>query len=422
MRQDWDAFFDPPFADARVQEEAIGGVPVVRISAPGASGDRTFVYIHGGGFRIGSPRSHADLIARIAAVSGATGLAIDYRLSPEHRFPAAIDDMVAVLSELEPDLGDVSVVADSAGAALALAAVQVLRDRGAGLPAGLVLLSPWVDLRMLGDSYDACAATDPVHRRKMLINLAAAYLGETDPATPLASPIEGDFTGLPPMLIHVGDGEVLLSDAQALAQRALAAGVPVEYVAWPGMIHVFQQFATDLTEAREAIDAIAAFISAPDAFAERNLMTAGIVAYGAYVPLLRLERAAIHASNAWYAPGLKKSGARSLAAWDEDVITMAVAAARDCLAVTHAPPGAFGGLPRVDDDAVRRSAQRRRRRRGAEPRRDDRRDRRHRHEARRADRDRPRGRALFARRWPSPRRRRRPAQGTPRIRRRAGDR
>ena len=263
MRQDWDEFFPPPSSDISVRPDAIRGVPVSWIAAPGASDNRLFVYVHGGGFRIGSPRSHGDLIARLSAASGAAGLAIDYRLAPEHPFPAAIDDVVAVLAALKTDIGKVSVIADSAGGALVLSAVQVMRERGATLPAALVLLSPWVDLQTRGTSYEACAATDTIHQRKMLVNLAASYLRDTDPAVPLASPIEADFTGFPPMLIHVGAGEVLLSDAETLAERARAAGVPVELATWPGMIHVFQQFPSELAEARVAIDAIAAFINAP---------------------------------------------------------------------------------------------------------------------------------------------------------------
>lgn len=263
MRQDWDEFFPPPSSDINVRPDVIGGVPVSWITAPGASDDRLFVYVHGGGFRIGSPRSHGDLVARLSAASGSTGLAIDYRLAPEHLFPAAIDDVVAVLAALETDIATVSVIADSAGGALLLSAVQMLRERGATLPAALVLLSPWVDLQMRGKSYETCAATDRIHQRKMLVNLATSYLSGVDPAAPLASPIEADFTGFPPMLIHVGAGEVLLSDAETLAERARAAGVPAELATWPGMIHVFQQFPAELAEARVAIDAIAAFINAP---------------------------------------------------------------------------------------------------------------------------------------------------------------
>ena len=263
MRQDWDEFFPPPSSDISVRPDTIGGVPVSWIAAPVASDNRLFVYVHGGGFRIGSPRSHGDLIARLSAASRATGLAIDYRLAPEHPFPAAIDDVVAVLAALKTNIGTVSVIADSAGGALVLSAVQVLRERGATLPAALVLLSPWVDLQTRGKSYETCAATDTIHQRKMLVNLATSYLREADSASPLASPIEADFTGFPPMLIHVAEGEVLLSDAETLAERAAAAGVPIELATWPGMIHVFQQFPAELAEARVAIDAIAAFINAP---------------------------------------------------------------------------------------------------------------------------------------------------------------
>jgi monoterpene epsilon-lactone hydrolase len=266
MRRDWDGFFPPPRPETSIRADTIGNVPVTWIAAPGANPKRIFVYLHGGGFRIGSSRSHADLIARISSASGVTGLAIDYRMAPEHRFPSAIDDVVEVLTGLidrNYHIDEISLAADSAGAALALSSVHTLRNRGATLPAALVLLSPWVDLQMWGESYETRAATDPIHRRKMLVNLALSYLGDADPSEPLASPIEADFTGFPPMLIHVGDGEVLLSDAETLADRARAAGVPVDLAVWPGMIHVFQQFPEELPEARAAINAIAAFICAP---------------------------------------------------------------------------------------------------------------------------------------------------------------
>lgn len=262
MREDWDRLFGSPHAPAG-RNEVIGGVPVTSIAGDNASGARTFVYLHGGGFQIGSPHSHADLVARLAAASGATGLVIDYRLAPEHRYPAQIDDVVAVCAALEArgtEMSRVCFVGDSAGGNLALAATIALRERGRPLPAGLVLLSPWVDLEMLGASYETRAKADPIHRRKMLANLARGYLGDADPASPLASPIAADLRGLPPMLIQVGDREVLLSDSETLAERARAAGVNVKLSVWPDMIHVFQQFPDDLAEARQAIEAIGAFV------------------------------------------------------------------------------------------------------------------------------------------------------------------
>lgn len=267
MREDWDQLFGASAAHRMIRPDTIGGVPVAWISDEGASHERVFIYLHGGGYQIGSPRSHADLVARISAASGATGLVIDYRLAPEHRFPAPIDDVLAVCAALETrsDITTISFVGDSAGGNLALASILALRERGSPLPAAIALLSPWTDLRMLGASYETRATADPIHQRKMLANLARAYLGDADPSSPFASPIEADLGGFPPMLIQVGDREVLLSDAETLAERARSAGVDVDLTVWPGMIHVFQQFPTELAEAREAIEAIGAFLSAVSA-------------------------------------------------------------------------------------------------------------------------------------------------------------
>jgi acetyl esterase/lipase len=264
MRDDWDRLFSASAIEAIVRHDSIGGVPVAWIAGDGASDERIFVYLHGGGYRIGSPASHADLVARISAASGATGLVIDYRLAPEHLFPAAIDDIVRVWAALAEnrDVGAVSLVGDSAGGNLALASIQIMGARGLLLPAAVALLSPWTDLRMLGATYETRATADPIHSRKMLVSVARNYLGDADAASPLASPIDADLRGFPPMLIQVGDREVLLSDSEMLADRARSAGVDVDLTVWTGMIHVFQQFPTELPEAREAIDAIGAFLSA----------------------------------------------------------------------------------------------------------------------------------------------------------------
>lgn len=267
MREDWDRLFGASAARLISRPDTIGGVPVAWVAGEGARDEHIFIYLHGGGYQIGSPRSHADLVARISTASGATGLIIDYRLAPEHRFPAPIDDVLAVCAALEArgGIGTISFVGDSAGGNLALASILALRERGSPLPAAIALLSPWTDLRMRGASYETRATADPIHQRKMLLNLARGYLGDADPSSPLASPIEADLSGFPPMLIQVGNREVLLSDAEALAERARRVGVEVELTVWPGMIHVFQQFPTELAEAREAIDAIGAFLSAVSA-------------------------------------------------------------------------------------------------------------------------------------------------------------
>lgn len=264
MREDWDGLFSAAAAHLAIRPDIIAGINVAWISGEGASAEKIFIYLHGGGYQIGSILSHADLVARISAASGATGLMIDYRLAPEYCFPAPIEDVLAVCAGLEErhiDLDTVSFVGDSAGGNLALASIVALRERGSVLPSAVILLSPWTDLQALGASYETRAAADPIHQRKMLLNLARAYLGEADPSLPLASPINAELSGFPPMLIQVGDREVLLSDAEALAARARSAGVAVDLSIWPNMIHVFQQFPAELADARKAIEAIGNFLS-----------------------------------------------------------------------------------------------------------------------------------------------------------------
>lgn len=264
MRQDWDGLFGASAASIPMRADTLGGVPVAWIAAEGADPRKVFVYLHGGGYQVGSIVSHADLVARISAASGATGLIVDYRLAPEHRFPAPIDDVLAVwgaLADRGLNVGDIAVVGDSAGGNLALASAIALRERALPLPVALVLLSPWTDLEARGASYETRAAADPIHQRKMILNMAAGYLDGADASGPLASPLNADLTGLPPMLIQVGDRETVLSDSGDLAEAARRAGVPVQLQVWPEMIHVFQQFPDVLPEAIQAVDAIGAFLT-----------------------------------------------------------------------------------------------------------------------------------------------------------------
>ncbi|MDP3403466.1 MAG: alpha/beta hydrolase [Brevundimonas sp.] len=264
MRDDWDGLFGSDAPRAPVRTDTLQGVPVAWVAGEGADARRVFIYLHGGGYQVGSIASHADLVARISAASGMTGLIIDYRRAPEHRFPAPIDDVLAVWMALATrgfDVADIPMVGDSAGGNLALASAIALRERAEPLPRALVLLSPWTDLEARGASYETRAAADPIHQRKMILNMAGAYLNGADAADRLASPLNADMAGMPPMLIQVGDRETVLSDSEDLAAVARQAGVPVELQVWPGMIHVFQQFPDVLAEAREAVEAIGAFLS-----------------------------------------------------------------------------------------------------------------------------------------------------------------
>lgn len=261
MRSDWDAAFATSLTAGKTV--MIGDICAEWIVPQTVTRNALLLYFHGGGFRMGSAASHRDLIARIADASGCRVLAVDYRLSPEHRFPAPVEDAVAAYRWLRSQgarADDIAIVGDSAGANLALAAMLVLRKDGDDLPKAAVLMSPWTDLAATGASYATRTAADPVHQRGMVLALAKAYLGDHDPSDPLASPLYADLRGLPPLLIQVGDRETVRDDAVMLAEKAKAAGVQVKLEIWDGMIHVFQMFDAQLVEADQAVQSIANFL------------------------------------------------------------------------------------------------------------------------------------------------------------------
>jgi acetyl esterase/lipase len=265
MRSDWDAAFGGSTAPVAYERVCAGGVDGEWISPANVPEDNAILYFHGGGFRLGSVTSHRDLMAQIALASGCRVLAINYRLAPEHRFPAALDDALAAYGWML-DRGlrseNVAFAGDSAGGNLVLAAMLALRERGLPLPVSAVLMSPWNDLAATGSSYVSRAEADPIHQRSMILALAKNYLGgQGDPYDPLVSPLYADLAGLPPLLIQVGDRETVLDDSVTFADLARAAGVDVSLEVWDGMIHVFQMFGAELPEARQAIASIAGFLN-----------------------------------------------------------------------------------------------------------------------------------------------------------------
>jgi epsilon-lactone hydrolase len=263
MRSDWDTAFAGCSVPVICRDVSAGGIDAEWIVPADAPADKAILYFHGGGFRLGSVASHRDLIARMAEASGCRVLAINYRLAPEHRFPAALEDAGAAFDWLrgenfKPE--DIALAGDSAGGNLVLATMLGLRDRGEPLPAAGVLMSPWTDLAATGESYQSRAAADPIHQRSMILSLAKSYLGEGgDAGNPLASPLYADLTGLPPLLIQAGDRETVRDDATMLAAKARAAGVDAELQVFDGMIHVFQMF-PEIPQAGEAIASVAAFL------------------------------------------------------------------------------------------------------------------------------------------------------------------
>jgi monoterpene epsilon-lactone hydrolase len=232
------------------------------LEPPAAREGAALLYLHGGGYVIGSPRSHRHLAGALARATGAVTLLPDYRLAPEHAFPAAVEDAVASyrwLLEWGAVPGRTVIAGDSAGGGLTVATLLALRDRGLPRPAGGVCISPWVDLTCGGASYASKAASDPIVARQGVAEMARDYLGGADARTPLASPLFADLAGLPPLLVQVGSEEVLLDDAVGLAERARAAGVPAALEIWPDMIHVWHWFFPMLDEGQRAIDGAGAF-------------------------------------------------------------------------------------------------------------------------------------------------------------------
>jgi phosphinothricin tripeptide acetyl hydrolase len=254
-------FPTPP--DVAIEAVTAPARPAEWLRPPGVRTDAAVLYLHGGGYVIGSPRSHRHLAAAIARAAGTAALLVDYRLAPEHPFPAALDDAVASYQwllgrGLAP--GRIVVAGDSAGGGLTVAMLLALRDRGLPPPAGGVCISPWVDLTCSGVTYATKAAVDPIVTREGVAMMAQAYAGTGDPKAPLLSPLYADLRGLPPLLVQVGSDEVLLDDALGLGERARAAGVDVTVEEWPAMIHVWHWFLPMLAEAERAVGVIGGFV------------------------------------------------------------------------------------------------------------------------------------------------------------------
>ena len=254
-------FPTPP--EVKVERVSAPVAPAEWLRPPGAVAGRVVLYLHGGGYVIGSPRSHRHLAAAIVTAGQASALLLDYRLAPEHPYPAAVDDATAAyrwLLEQGVAPGHVVIGGDSAGGGLTVATLLALRDARLPLPAGGVCISPWVDLTFSGASYRTRAAVDPIVTRPVIDEMARAYLGAIAARAPLASPLFADLRGLPPLLIHVGSDEVLLDDAVQLADRAKTAGVDATLEVWDRMIHVWHWFLPMLDEAQSAVDGIGRFI------------------------------------------------------------------------------------------------------------------------------------------------------------------
>jgi epsilon-lactone hydrolase len=268
MRADWEALFCAR-GQAIVDEVMADGVRCQWISAPGIRSDSVVMYFHGGGFQVGSLASHQELMAEISAAAGVRVLGVDYRLAPEHTYPAAHDDAWTSYNWLMAQgvpAHQIALAGDSAGGGLALSLLLRLKSQAKALPAATWAMSAWTDLTASGSSYQTHSSLDPIHQRPMILTMARKYLGTLgNPSDVFLSPLLASLDqleGLPPLLLQVGERETVVSDSEDFVEKARRAGVAAELQVWPGMIHVFQQFPAELVDARQAIEAGAQFLAA----------------------------------------------------------------------------------------------------------------------------------------------------------------
>jgi monoterpene epsilon-lactone hydrolase len=256
----------PSAADVKYEADTVGGVPGWWCRPAGTGSEGVVLYLHGGSYVMGSARSFRHFVGHIAARAMAPAFVADYRLGPEHPFPDAVEDALAVYRGLTAGgVRRIAIAGDSAGGGLGLVLLSVATaepDRVGGIrPAGMVGLSPWTDLRLTGSSWEDRAAADPIFVRDQMAEFARLYLGNHDPSDPLASPLYGDLAGLPPIRIHVGEDEVLLDDARRYVAKAVAAGVDARVEVWRGMVHVFPSSIGQLAAADAALAATGAFLA-----------------------------------------------------------------------------------------------------------------------------------------------------------------
>jgi monoterpene epsilon-lactone hydrolase len=260
---DMDAERFPLDSGVKVEQVVANNVPAEWTTSPGADHKRVVLYLHGGGFVFGSILSHRHLVAEIGRVARCRTLAIDYRLAPEHPFPAPVEDAIAAYrflleSGIQPR--HITIAGDSAGGGLVISTLVAIKEAGLQQPACGWAISPWVDMEARGETFGTLADVDPMVKKSAIDELAITYLNGADPRSPLASPIHADLRNIAPLLIHVGAAEVLLDDALKLAQRAGAANVPVRLEVWPDMVHIWHVFHRILKDGRRAVEEGGSFI------------------------------------------------------------------------------------------------------------------------------------------------------------------
>lgn len=264
LRKAYDALLlqFPLPADVEPVEGVVGGIPVLFVAAEGAAPDKVLAWFHGGGYVLGSARGFQDLGHTLSRAAEVTVVLPDYRRAPENKFPAAVDDGVAVIEHLVSTYGPeaVAVGGDSAGGGLTLAALTVLRDRGVSMPAAAVFISPLLDFTASGASVDLYDGKDVAVSRGSIANLEAAYLQGHDPRDPIASPVFADLRGLPASLFLVGAGEVLLDDSNRAALAITEQGGTATVSPYDDMVHVWPLFSSILPEGVQAAEEAGAFI------------------------------------------------------------------------------------------------------------------------------------------------------------------
>jgi epsilon-lactone hydrolase len=252
-------------ADVTFEADTVGGISGLWAKPARPRKGAAIIHVHGGWFNLGAARAYRNFVGHIASSAGADAFIPDYRLAPEHPFPAAVTDVEACYRGLaENGSNRIAVTGDSAGGDLALVLLSIAcapAYTGGAAPVGAVAVSPVTDLALTGESYQTRAEADPFFTKSQAAGLVASYLGETDPKNPLASPLYGDLSGLPPIRIHVGDDEVLLDDSRRYVERAVAAGVDAELDVWMGMPHGFVAYVREFDAARQSLSAIGAFLS-----------------------------------------------------------------------------------------------------------------------------------------------------------------
>jgi acetyl esterase/lipase len=253
-------------ADVTFEADTVGEISGFWAKPARARKGAAIIHLHGGWFNFGSARAYRNLVGHIASSASADAFIPDYRLAPEHPFPAAVRDVEACYRGLvvDKEIKKIAVVGDSAGGNLALVLLSIASaqpNKGAMRPVGAVAISPVTDLALTGETYQTRAEADPYFTKSQAATLVASYLGDADPKNPLASPLYGDLSGLPPIRVHVGDDEVLLDDSRRYVERAVAAGVDAELDVWMGMPHGFVTGIGQFDAARQSLNAIGAFLT-----------------------------------------------------------------------------------------------------------------------------------------------------------------